>query len=210
MIRTTRIILFMLLMCFVGIGQAEAKKKDGDDTVAREMFTKMFNMVYGPQGSTLTYKVNIVGLYKTEGTIVYKGKKCYYKDAKGASWFDGKTAYVVKHKQKEVTIYRGDDESRDKYMSKFKFNPDQYNFSYTTQGNYYLITATVKESSMFGIKYVTIKAQKENLYPVSVKVKVAFMHTTVQISDFHPGNISDATFHFPAEKFKGYKVIDKR
>ena len=39
---------------------------------ARQTFDKVYNMVFGPQGSTLRYDVNIIGLYKTHGTIWYK------------------------------------------------------------------------------------------------------------------------------------------
>ena len=37
---------------------------------ARQTFNKVYDMVFGPQGSTLRYDVNIIGLYKTHGTIL--------------------------------------------------------------------------------------------------------------------------------------------
>ena len=42
---------------------------------ARQLFNTAYNSVYGAQGSTLSYAVNLVGLYKTTGTISMKGKK---------------------------------------------------------------------------------------------------------------------------------------
>ena len=47
---------------------------------ARRIFEKTYNMVFGPQGATLHYDVNIVGLYKTQGTIWYKEKKQKFVD----------------------------------------------------------------------------------------------------------------------------------
>ena len=47
--------------------------------------------------------------------------------------------------------------------------------------------------------------------PISLKVKVAFIWTTIKISDFSAGNISDETFVFPRKRYeKGYKFVDKR
>ena len=40
---------------------------------AREMFDKVYQKTFGPQGSKLSYSVNIIGLYKTSGTIWLKG-----------------------------------------------------------------------------------------------------------------------------------------
>ena len=42
---------------------------------ARRMFDQAYEMVFGPEGSQLHYAVNIIGIYKTEGTIWNKGKK---------------------------------------------------------------------------------------------------------------------------------------
>ena len=42
---------------------------------ARQIFDKTYNMVFGPQGCNLTYAVNIVGVYKTEGTIWMKRQR---------------------------------------------------------------------------------------------------------------------------------------
>ena len=62
---------------------------------ARQEFDKIYNMVFGPQGSTLRYDVNIIGIYKTHGTIWYKGKKQCFSDERVNTWNDGVTAYMV-------------------------------------------------------------------------------------------------------------------
>ena len=42
---------------------------------ARRIFNQAYQQVFGEQGATLRYDVNITGIYKTYGTIWYKGKK---------------------------------------------------------------------------------------------------------------------------------------
>ena len=42
---------------------------------ARRIFNQAYQQVFGEQGATLHYDVNIIGIYKTNGTIWYKGKK---------------------------------------------------------------------------------------------------------------------------------------
>ena len=49
---------------------AETKKTSQDD--ARELFDKAYNQVFGPEGSSFSYAVNIIGLYKTQGNAIYK------------------------------------------------------------------------------------------------------------------------------------------
>ena len=53
---------------------------------ARRIFNQAYQLVFGEQGATLRYDVNITGIYKTYGTIWYKGKKSKFVDAKMNSW----------------------------------------------------------------------------------------------------------------------------
>lgn len=183
---------------------------NSQDAKAKELFNKVYNLVFGPQGSAVGYKVNIIGLYKTEGNIVYKGKKVHYSEKRYMAWEDGVTAYMVDKKKREVNIYSHDDDNKDKYLSKFKYDVNNFDFSYTTEGDYYLITAKVRNSSFFGIKWVTAKVRKSNLHPVSMTIKLAMIRTTVEITSFRSGNISDSNFVFPKQRFKDYKFIDNR
>lgn len=183
---------------------------NAQDAKAKELFNKVYDLVFGSQGSALSYKVNIIGLYKTEGTIVYKGKKVHYSEKRFSAWEDGITAYMVDKKKQEVNIYHHDDDDKDKYLSKFKYDVNNFDFSYTTQGDYYLITAKVRNSSFFGIKWVMAKVRKSNLYPVSMTIKLAMIKTTVEITSFRSGGIADSNFIFPKQRFKDYKMIDHR
>jgi hypothetical protein len=190
--------------------QARANASATSDPKAQELFNKVYNMVFGPQGSALSYKVNIIGIYKTEGNIVYKGKKLHYAEARYMAWEDGITAYMVDKKKKLVNIYRFDDDNKDKYLSKFKYDVKNFDYSYEDDGDYYLITAKVKNAGFFGIKSVTARVYKTNLYPVSLTIKLSFFRTTVQVFDFRSGKIADSNFVFPKEKFKGYEFVDHR
>ena len=190
--------------------QARANASATSDPKAQELFNKVYNMVFGPQGSALSYKVNIIGIYKTEGNIVYKGKKLHYAEARYMAWEDGITAYMVDKKKKLVNIYRFDDDNKDKYLSKFKYDVKNFDYSYEDDGDYYLIMAKVKNAGFFGIKSVTARVYKTNLYPVSLTIKLSFFRTTVQVFDFRSGKIADSNFVFPKEKFKGYEFVDHR
>lgn len=200
--------LFFLLFC-LSVEAKDATPKSGNPT-ATGLFNKVYNLVFGPQGSALSYKVNIIGLYKTEGNIIYKGKKLHYAEERYMAWEDGITAYMVDKKKKMVNIYRFDDDNKDKYLSKFKYDVNNFDYSYVQEGNYYLVTAKVKNPSLFGIRSVTARVRKDNLYPVSLTIKLALLRTTVQISNFRSGKIADSNFVFPKEKFKDYEFIDHR
>ena len=190
--------------------QARVSGSSANDPKAKELFNKVYNMVFGPQGSAMSYKVNIIGLYKTEGLIVYKGKKLHYAESRFLAWEDGITAYMVDKKKKQVNIYRYDDDNKDKYLSKFKYDVNNFDYSYETEDDYYLVTAKVKNAGFFGIKAVTARVYKSNLYPVSLTIKLSFIRTTVQISNFRSGKIADSNFVFPKDRFKEYEFVDHR
>lgn len=210
-LRTTifRLPVIVLLFIFASFPQ-NTQGANAQDVKAKELFNKVYNIVFGPQGSSLNYKVNIIGLYKTEGTIIYKDKKVHYSEKRYSAWEDGITAYMVDKKNKEVNIYKHDDDDKDKYLSKFKYDVNNFDFSYTTQGDYYLITAKVRNSGFFGIKWVMAKVRKSNLHPVSMTIKLAMIKTTVEITNFRSGGIDDSSFVFPKQRFKDYKMIDHR
>lgn len=206
--KTIIISLFLFALC-LPLGAAENSSLASDAT-AKELFNKVYNLVFGPQGSALSYKVNIIGIYKTEGNIVYKGKKLHYAEARYMAWEDGITAYMVDKKKRQVNIYRYDDDNKDKYLSKFKYDVNNFDFSYEKDGDYYLITAKVKNASFFGIRSVTARVYKTNLHPVSLIIKLSFFRTTVQVSNFRSGKIADSNFVFPKDRFKDYEFIDHR
>ncbi len=173
------------------------------------MFNETYQMVYGPEGSQLHYKVNILGIYKTEGTIWTKGKKSRFIDERYIAWNDDVTYYRLERKKSAIVIYDAHSDERDKYATKFKFEPDNYTYSIKDAQEGYYITLKAKKG-VKGIKEARCLLDKKTHYPINVRIKVGVFHTTIKISQFKTGGISDNTFVFPREKYPDYKYIDKR
>jgi hypothetical protein len=177
---------------------------------ARQLFDKTFQMVFGPQGSTLHYAVNIIGIYKTEGTVWYKGRKLRYSEARYASWNDGTTAYMIDHKKKTVGIYKANSDKKDKYLSKFKFKPSDYTYSWAADKSGIVVSIKANHFGLTGIREVRAILDKTTHAPVSLRIKVSFFWTTVNITHFKSGDIVDSTFVFPRDKFRSYEFSDHR
>ena len=74
MMKTKLMLGLMLMLSVLGLHAQET----ANSRQARKMFDEVYEKVFGAHGATLHYKVNIANLYKTEGTIWYKGKKSRY------------------------------------------------------------------------------------------------------------------------------------
>ena len=176
---------------------------------ARRIFNQAYQQVFGEQGATLRYDVNIIGIYKTYGTIWYKGKKSKFVDAKMNSWNDGVTVYTIKKKKKEVEIHSAKNNKSDKYSSKFKFEPENFDYSIANHEQGLMLMLKAKKGAK-GIKEVHALVKRQSYEPISVRIKIAFIWTTIRISNFKSGGITDEMLRFPAEKYKDYKFVDKR
>lgn len=176
---------------------------------ARRIFNQAYQQVFGEQGATLHYDVNITGLYKTSGTIWYKGRKSKFEDAKMKSWNDGQVVYIVKRKKKEVEIHDAKNNKSDKYSSKFKFVPENFDYSVSEDPEGLMLTLKAKKGKK-GVKEVRALVERKTYNPISVRVKISFIWTTIKISDFKSGDITDAVLRFPREDYRGYKYVDKR
>ena len=199
-------ITLLLLISFIFTSSA---KNTTNSQQARQLFDKTYNLVFGPQGSSLHYFVNIVGIYKTEGDICYKGNKSKFEEARYSSWNDGTTFYKVDKKKKTVELYDPKSLDRDKYASKFTFVPDNYTYSLSTTDTESIITINAKKG-VDGIKHVKAVIDKKSGNPKSLRIKLLWFWTNIKISNFHHGNINNNVFTFPKARFKGYTVTDKR
>ena len=192
--------------CLGATAQTTAEKNE-----ARQTFDKVYDMVFGPQGSTLRYDVNIIGLYKTHGTIWYKGKKQRFSDERVNTWNDGVTAYMVFRKKHTVEIHQANSDKKDKYSGKFKFDLGDFDYSMKTEDNDILLILKQHRKAKGTIKEVRALIDAQTLAPKYVKIKVALFWAKIRISNFKSGGISDDMFVFPADRYKeGYKWIDKR
>ena len=177
---------------------------------ARRIFEKTYNMVFGPQGATLHYDVNIVGLYKTQGTIWYKGKKQKFIDEKVNTWNDGKTAYMAYRKKHTVEIHEAQSDKKDKYSGKFKFTLDDFDYAISEDGDNLLLLLKQKRHAKGTVKEVQAWVKRGSLTPLRLRIKVAFVWTNILISNFRSGGINDDIFVFPRSQYKDWKFIDKR
>ena len=176
---------------------------------ARRIFNQAYQQVFGEQGATMHYDVNITGIYKTEGTIWYKGKKSKFEDSKVKSWNDGHIVYTVKKKKKEVEIQDAKKNKSDKYSSKFKFEPENFDYSVADDPKGLMLTLKAKKGKK-GIKEVHALVDRKTYNPINVRIKIAFIWTTIKISNFKSGDITDAALRFPREDYQGYNYVDKR
>ncbi len=200
-------LMIMVLLSVLCSVQAE---ETPNSRQARRVFNQAYQQVFGEQGATLHYDVNIIGIYKTNGTIWYKGKKSKFVDAKMDSWNDGTTVYTVKKKKKkEVEIHNARNNKSDKYSQKFKFEPENFDYSIADHPEGLMLTLKAKKGAK-GIKEVHALVARKTYHPISLRIKISFIWTTIKISDFHSGGITDEILRFPKEKYKDYVFVDKR
>lgn len=199
----------MLLISALCTAQAD---ETPNSRQARRIFNQAYNQVFGEQGATLHYDVNIIGIYKTNGTIWYKGKKSKFVDAKMNSWNDGTTVYTIKKKnkkKKEVEIHNAKNNKSDKYSRKFKFDPENFDYSVAEDPEGLMLTLKAKDG-VKGIKEVQALVERKTYNPIRLRIKISFIWTTIKISDFHSGGITDEMLAFPKELYKDYVFVDKR
>lgn len=194
----------------MAIGIQEQEHETPNAQQARRMFMDIYNKVYGDEGASLHYKVNIIGIYKTEGTIWMKQKKSKFIDEKYIAWNDDVTYYRLERKKNRVTIYDAHSDERDKYATKFKFEPDNYTYSIKDNKKKGLAITLKAKKGVKGIKEARVMLDRHTLYPTSIRIKIGIFHTTIKISDFRVGGISDDLFHFPRDKYRSCEYVDKR
>ena len=190
--------------------QAQQTQESANERQARRIFNQAYQQVFGEQGATLRYDVNITGIYKTWGNIWYKGKKSKFVDAKMNSWNDGTTVYTIKRKKKEVEIHDAKNNKSDKYSSKFKFVPDNFNYSIANHEEGFMITLKAKKGVKGGIREIQALVKRQTYEPIRVRIKISIIWTTIKISNFKSGGITDEMLRFPKEQYKDYKFVDKR
>lgn len=173
---------------------------------ARQLFEEKYQMVFGDEGCTLHYAVNIIGLYKTEGTIWFKQDKSKFVDDKYTAWNDGITYTRVERSKRKVDVFSINDESRDRYASKFSFELDNYNYSATEENDQYVISLKAKKG-VKGIKEAKCFINKGTGYPESLRIKLFIITATVKITNFQYGNLPDDTFIFPEQLYADYTFV---
>ncbi len=202
-----RIILAVLIL-LVALCNMQAHET-ANSRQARRIFNSAYQQVFGEQGATLHYDVNITGIYKTHGTIWYKGKKSKFDESKVISWNDGKTVFTYKKKKREIEIHTAQNNKSDKYSQKFKFVPENYTYSISETKDGLLVTLKLIKGRK-GMKEINALLERKTYHPIRVRIKIAFIWTTIKISNFQSGDITDEMLRFPWEQYKECKFVDKR
>lgn len=200
-----KVILFMLLLIVAGLSALGQQTYTAEE--AHRLFDEKYQLVFGDEGCSLHYAVNIIGIYKTEGTIWYKQGKSKFIDDKYIAWSDGTTYTRVDRKKRKVDVYSVEDDDRDKYASKFTFEPDIYTYSASENKEHLVITLKAKKG-VKGIKEAKCYINKTTGYPESLRIKVFIFSTTIKITNFQPGNISDDIFVFPEQLYADYTFTE--
>lgn len=190
--------------------QATAQENTPNARQARHIMETAYERVFGKEGSTFSYDVNIVGIYKTRGTITIKEKMQHFSDARADGWNDGKTVYMAYRKKKTVEIHDSNSNKKDKHSGKFKFSLDDFTYSVAKHSEGLMLTLKQKKGAKGTIKEVHALVANSTYAPIRLRIKVAFIWTTIRISNFKAGNINNKTFVFPRERYKGWKFVDKR
>ncbi len=177
---------------------------------AKRVFNTAWNHIYGKEGVRFHYKIDILHLYKEEGTSWNKGDKAKseYKDSK--MWNDGNVKYILREKKGIVEIHDPKVNKKDEKLQMFKFEPDSYNYSIAKDPEGLLVTLEAKPGAKVKMKKIIALLNQGNYYPKKLRIKVSIFWATITFSDFQAGNINDNIFVFPKEKYSNYKIVDER
>ncbi len=210
LIALNRKLPLILILVMLAIFSEAVAQKQTNSSEARRVFDKAYEQVFGPQGSSFGYDVNVAGLYHTRGTIWMKGKQTRFYEEKVDGYNDGTNAYMVFKKKKVVEIHAANSDKKDKYSGKFKFSLDDFDYSMSVDGDETLLTLRQRKNAKGTIKEVKATLDSQTLAPKSIKVKVLVLWANIRIDKFKAGGISAQMFAFPRSKYSNYKIVDKR
>ena len=201
--------LFVLMFLCLNILPTSAQDTP-NSRQAKRVFNTAWNHIFGPDGVTFHYKIDILHLYKEEGTSWNKGDmaRSEYKGSK--MWNDGTVKHIVREKKGYVEIHDPKVNKADEKLQMFKFEPDSYNYSIAKEGDDLLVTLVAKPKTNVKMKKIQALLTQGNYYPKRLRIKVSIFWATITFSNFQAGDIDDAVFVYPKEKYKDYKVVDLR
>ena len=198
--------LFLIILSTVSASAQET----ANARQAKRVFNTAWNHIYGKEGVRFHYKIDILHLYKEEGTSWNKGDKAKseYKDSK--MWNNGDVKYILREKKGIVEIHDPKVNKKNDKLQMFKFEPDSYNYSIAKDPNGLQVTLEAKPGAKVKMKKIIALLTPGNYYPKKLRIKVSIFWATISFSDFQAGNIDDSVFEFPKEKYSNYKIVDER
>ena len=201
--------LFVLMFLCLNILPASAQNTP-NSRQAKRVFNTAWNHIFGPDGVTFHYKIDILHLYKEEGTSWNKGDmaRSEYKGSK--MWNDGTVKHIVREKKGYVEIHDPKVNKADEKLQMFKFEPDSYEYYIAKDPEGLKVTLLAKPGVKVKMKKIIALLEPNTYYPKRLRIKVSIFWCTITFSNFQAGNISDDVFVFPKEKYKNYQFKDLR
>lgn len=198
--------LFLIILSTVSASAQET----ANARQAKRVFNTAWNHIYGKEGVRFHYKIDILHLYKEEGTSWNKGDKAKseYKDSK--MWNNGDVKYILREKKGIVEIHDPKVNKKNDKLQMFKFEPDSYNYSIAKDPDGLQVTLEAKPGAKVKMKKIIALLTPGNYYPKKLRIKVSIFWATISFSDFQAGNIDDSVFEFQKEKYSNYKIVDER
>lgn len=202
--------LLFLFLIILSMTTASAQE-NANARQAKRVFNTAWNHFFGKEGVKFHYKINILHLYKEEGTSWNKGDKAKSEYKGSKMWNDGNTKYILREKKRIVEVHDPKVNKKDEKLQMFKFEPESYNYSIAKDPKGLLVvTLEAKPGTKVKMKKIIALLQPGNYYPKKLRIKVSIFWATITFSDFQAGNIDDDIFVFPKEKYSNYKIIDER
>lgn len=202
--------LLFLFLIILSMTTASAQE-NANARQAKRVFNTAWNHFFGKEGVKFHYKIDILHLYKEEGTSWNKGDKAKSEYKGSKMWNDGNTKYILREKKRIVEVHDPKVNKKDEKLQMFKFEPESYNYSIVKDPKGLLVvTLEAKPGTKVKMKKIIALLQPGNYYPKKLRIKVSIFWATITFSDFQAGNIDDNIFVFPKEKYSNYKIIDER
>lgn len=200
-------LLFLLILCLCGMTTTlTAEAQTPNEQQARRIFNQVYKQVFESDGCTLRYHINLIHIYKTSGQVWLRRGLMHFAEERYEGWVDQQIWRMVDKKKKIVEIHKAKSDKTGMKTDDFHFNPDDFTYHITRNGQGYRITLDAEKGR---IKHVQVLL--DHLYrPLSLRLKVLFFWTTIQISDYTTQPLPDEVFHYPAHRFSDYKVEDHR
>lgn len=178
---------------------------------ARQVLDKTAAVIKSKGGVTAHFSISGAKYGNSSGTIAVKGNKFHATTAAATVWFDGKTMWTYMRKTNEVNV-SNPKENELQALNPYNFvNIYRSGFSTTMKtvgGSYEVhLTATDKKRKTQEM-YITVS--KSGYVPSKIRMKQGGKWTTITVSRFKSGNVSDSTFRFNSKDFPSAEVIDLR
>ena len=198
--------LFLIILSTVSASAQET----ANARQAKRVFNTAWNHIYGKEGVRFHYKIDILHLYKEEGTSWNKGDKAKSENKDSKMWNNGDVKYILREKKGIVEIHDPKVNKKNDKLQMFKFEPDSYNYSIAKDPDGLQVTLEAKPGAKVKMKKIIALLTPGNYYPKKLRIKVSIFWATISFSDFQAGNIDDSVFEFPKEKYSNYKIVDER